>query len=183
MYGCNEAMQAPMVSLQSTAKVNIIIGLCGILGFRARDWFRFGDPRQDDLDTRTTSGENALVNKLLVALIAAAFAFASVSALADDKTPTKITVEEQAKLKAEAADKKAADVKMTKEEKAAARKAANIKKRADESRMEKIGDTGSQLKAAEDTKATTASKMAPAPAKGTLNTPEAEKAMQKQKGQ
>ena len=72
---------------------------------------------------------------------------------------------------------------MTKEEKAAARKAANIKKRADESRMEKIGDTGSQLKAAEDTKATTASKMAPAPAKGTLNTPEAEKAMQKQKGQ
>ena len=123
------------------------------------------------------------MNKLLVALIAAAFAFASVSALADDKTPTKITVEDQAKLKAEAADKRAADAKMTKEEKATARKAANIKKRADESRMEKIGDTGSQLKAAEDTKATAASKMAPTPAKGTLNTPEAEKAMQKQKGQ
>ena len=118
------------------------------------------------------------VNKLLVALIAAVFAVASVLVFADDKTPTKITAEDQAKLKAEAAD-----AKMTKEEKAAARKAANIKKRADESRMEKIGDTGSQLKAAEDTKATAASKVAPTPAKGTLNTPEAEKAMQKQKGQ
>ena len=183
MYGCNEAMQAPMVSLQSTAKVNIIIGLCGITGFPCLRLFRFGDPRQDDLDARTTSGENVFVNKLLVALIAAGFAFASVSVFADDKTPTKITAEDQAKLKAEAADKKAADAKMTKEEKAAARKAANVKKRADESKMEKIGDTGSQLKAAEDAKATAASKMAPTPAKGTLNTPEAEKAMQKQKGQ
>ena len=152
-------------------------------GSFASDWFRFGDPWQDDLDARTTSGENVFVNKPLVALIAAGLAFASVSVFADDKTPTKITAEDQAKLKAEAADKKAADAKMTKEEKAAARKAANIKKRADESRMEKIGDTGSQLKAAEDTKATAASKMAPTPAKGTLNTPEAEKAMQKQKGQ
>ena len=123
------------------------------------------------------------MNKLLVALIAGAFAFAPVSVFADDKTPTKITAEDQAKLKAEAADKKAADARMTKEEKAAARKAANAKKRADESKMEKIGDTGSQLKAAEDAKATAASKMAPTPAKGTLNTPEAEKAMQKQKGQ
>jgi hypothetical protein len=123
------------------------------------------------------------VNKLLVALIAAAFGFASVSVFADDKTPTKITAEEQAKLKADAADKKAATAKMTKEEKAAARKAANAKKRADASQMEKIGDTGSQLRTAEDAKATAASKIAPAPAKGTLNTPEAEKAMQKQKGQ
>jgi hypothetical protein len=123
------------------------------------------------------------MNKLLVALIAAAFACASVSVFADDKTPTKITAEDQAKLKAEAADKKAATATMTKEEKAAARKAANAKKRADASKMEKIGDTGSQLRTAEDAKATAASKIAPAPAKGTLNTPEAEKAMQKQKGQ
>src|SRR5207302_10578907 len=101
----------------------------------------------------------------------------------DDKTTNKINVEEHAKWKADVAEKKDADVKMTKEEKAAARKASKIKERADESRMEKIGETGSQLKAAEDTKATTESKMAPAPAKGTLNTPEAEKAMQKQKGQ
>ena len=123
------------------------------------------------------------MNKLLLALIAGAFALGSVSVFADDKTPAKIGAEEQARLKAEAADKKAADAKMTKEEKMAAKKAANLKKRADESRMEKIGDTGSQLKAAEDAKATAASKTAPTPAKGTLNTPEAEKAMQKQKGQ
>jgi hypothetical protein len=176
-------MRAAMASLQSTAKVNIIIGLCGIPGFRACDWFRFRDPRQDDLDARTTSGEHIFVNKLLVALIAASLAFVSVSVFADDKTPTKITAEDQAKSKAEAADKKAAAANMTKEEKAAARKAANAKKRADASKMEKIGDTGSQLRTAEDAKATAASKMAPAPAKGTLNTPEAEKAMQKQKGQ
>ena len=152
-------------------------------GVLASDWFTFDNPWTDDSHARTISTENVFVNKLLVALIAAGFAFAPVSVFADDKTPTKITAEDQAKLKAEAADKKAADAKMTKEEKAAARKAANIKKRADESKMEKIGDTGSQLKAAEDTKATAASKMAPTPAKGTLNTPEAEKAMQKQKGQ
>jgi len=172
-----------MVSLQSTAKVNIIIGLCGIPGFPAATGSGSVTRGKMIWTPRTASGENVFVNKLLVALIAAAFAFASVSVFADDKTPTKITAEDQAKLKAEAADKKAADAKMTKEEKAAARKAANIKKRADESKMEKIGDTGSQLRTAEDAKATAASKMAPTPAKGTLNTPEAEKAMQKQKGQ
>jgi hypothetical protein len=157
------------------------LGFVELLGSLASDWLRFGDPRQDDLDARIASGENVFVNKLLVALIAAAFAFASVSVFADDKTPP--LPFDQAKLKAEAADRKAADAKMTKEEKAAAKKAANKKKRADLSTMEKLGDTGSQLKAAEDAKATAASKMAPAPAKGTLNTPEAEKAMQKQKGQ
>ena len=123
------------------------------------------------------------MNKLFAALIAGVFAFASVSALADDTTPSKVTADDQAKIKAEAADKKAAAAKLTKEEKKAARKAANAKKRADESSMEKIGDTGSQLRTAQDAKATAASKMAPAPAKGTMNTPEAEKAMQKQKGQ
>jgi hypothetical protein len=121
------------------------------------------------------------MNKLLVALLAAAFALASVAALADDKTPP--LPFDQARLKAEALDKKAADAKMTKEEKAAAKKAAIQKKRADLSTMEKIGDTGSPLKTAQDAKATKASKMAPAPAKGTLNTPEADKALQKQKGQ
>jgi len=123
------------------------------------------------------------MNKLFAALIAGVFAFASVSALADDTTPSKVTADDQAKIKAEAADKKAAAAKLTKEEKKAARKAANAKKRADESNMEKLGDTGSQLRTAQDAKATAASKMAPAPAKGTMNTPEAEKAMQKQKGQ
>jgi hypothetical protein len=126
-------------------------------------------------------GENVFMNKLFAALIAGVFAFASVSALADDTTPSKVTADDQAKIKAEAADKKAAAAKLTKEEKKAARKAANAKKRADESNMEKLGDTGSQLRTAQDAKATAASKMAPA--KGTMNTPEAEKAMQKQKGQ
>jgi colicin import membrane protein len=123
------------------------------------------------------------MNKLFAALIAGAFAFASVSAFADDATPSKVTTDDQAKLKAETAQKKAAAAKLTKEEKKAARKAANEKKRADQTKMEKIGDTGSQLRTAEDAKATAASKAAPAPAKGTMNTPEAEKAMQKQKGQ
>jgi len=127
--------------------------------------------------------ENVFMNKLFAALIAGVFAFASLSAFADDATPSKIAPDDQAKLKAEAADKKAAAAKLTKEEKKAARKAANEKKRADESKIEKLGDTGSQLRTAQDAKATAASKTAPAPAKGTMNTPEAEKAMQKQKGQ
>jgi hypothetical protein len=131
---------------------------------------------------RTTSGENVFVNKLLVALIAAAFACASVSVFADDKTPTKITAEDQAKLKAEAADKKAATATMTKEEKAAARKAANAKKRADASKMEQIGDTG-RTEDGGRREGNRRSKMAGS-AKGYVeNNSEAEKAMQKQKGQ
>ena len=64
--------------------------------------------------------------KLIAALFAGAFAFASASALADDKTPP--TPVDQAKLKAERAAAKAKWDAMTPEQKAATRKSAQSKK-------------------------------------------------------
>ena len=61
-------------------------------------------------------------HKLLAAVVAAAFALGSVAAFADDKTPSNITPQEQAKLKAERDAAKAANAKLTPEEKAAAKK-------------------------------------------------------------
>jgi hypothetical protein len=52
-------MQAPMVSLQSTAKVNIIIKLCDFQASEPSDEFRFGDPRKDDLPARTALADHA----------------------------------------------------------------------------------------------------------------------------
>jgi len=123
------------------------------------------------------------MNKFFTALIAGAFAFAAASAMADDKTPSTTSAADQAKLKSEAAMKKADNAKLTKEEKAAAKKARNAKKQAELKNVEKIGDTGSQVKPAEDAKATAQSKMDPKAPKGTLNTPAANKALQKEKGQ
>jgi len=123
------------------------------------------------------------MNKFFTALIAGAFAFAAVSAMADDKTPSTISPADQAKLKSDAAKKKADNAKLTKEEKAAAKKSRNATKQAELNKVEKIGDTGSQTRAADDAKATAASKAAPKAEKGTLNTPAATKALQKEKGQ
>jgi len=55
------------------------------------------------------------MSKLLVALIAGAFVLVSASAFADDKTPSNISKEEQAKLKSERAEAKANAAKMTPE--------------------------------------------------------------------
>lgn len=121
------------------------------------------------------------MNKLLAALIAGGFAFASVSAAAQDKTPPAPV--DQGQLKAEAAAKKAADAKMTPEEKAAAKKAKRAKKQTEVGAIIAKGQPNPNLKAKEDAKAMAASKAGPAPAKGTLNTPEANKALQQQKAQ
>ena len=114
-------------------------------------------------------------------MLVGVFAFASVSALADDKTPG--APADQAKMKAEASAKRAADAQMTPEEKAAAKKARRAKKQAEADAIIKAGNPNPNAKAKEDAKATAASKAGPAPAKGTLNTPEANKALQQQKGQ
>jgi hypothetical protein len=78
------------------------------------------------------------MNKLLVGLIAGTFAWASVSALADDKTPAQPV--DQAKLKAEKDAAKAAAAKMTPEEQAAAKKAKHGKKQKEMSKIEKEGN-------------------------------------------
>jgi hypothetical protein len=78
------------------------------------------------------------MNKLLVGLIAVGFAWASVSALADDKTPAQPV--DQAKMKADKEAKKAAEAKMTPEEKAAGKKAKHAKKQKEMSKIEQEGN-------------------------------------------
>ena len=93
------------------------------------------------------------MNKLLVALIAGAFALGSVAALADDKTPAQPV--DQAKLKAEKDAAKAAAANMTPEEKAAAKKAKRAEKQKQLGATEKTGQEGgatAQTKAAEASK-------------------------------
>ena len=93
------------------------------------------------------------MNKLLVALIAGAFALGSVAALADDKTPAQPV--DQAKLKAEREAAKAAAANMTPEEKAAAKKAKRAEKQKQLGATEKTGQEGgatAQTKAADAAK-------------------------------
>jgi hypothetical protein len=87
------------------------------------------------------------MHKLLVGLIVAAFAWASASALADDKTPAQPV--DQAKLKADRDAAKAAAAKMTPEEKAAAKKAKRASHAKEEAQIEKSGNIPSGLQKAE----------------------------------
>ena len=102
------------------------------------------------------------MNKLLVALIAGAFALGSVAALADDKTPAQPV--DQAKLKAERDAAKAAAANMTPEEKAAAKKAKRAEKQKQLGATEKAGQEGgatAPVKAAEASKEAKESKGQP----------------------
>ena len=76
------------------------------------------------------------MKKLLAALVVGAFAFGSVSAVAQEKTAPEPV--DQAKLKAERDAAKAQYDKMTPDEKAAARKAANAKKQADSDALDRM---------------------------------------------
>ena len=99
------------------------------------------------------------MNKLLFAMIAALFAFASTGALADDKTPPQPV--DQAKLKAERDAAKAAQAKMTPEEKAAAKKAKRAKKHKELSQIEKQGNPNAMAKAEATKKSAEATKNDP----------------------
>ena len=84
--------------------------------------------------------------KLIAALFAGAFAFASVSAMADDKTlPDPV---DQTKLKAERAAAKAKFDKMTPEEKATTRKAMQAKKVSELTALEMVAGEGDASSAA-----------------------------------
>jgi hypothetical protein len=78
------------------------------------------------------------MKKLLIAVAAAAFAAGSLVAIADDKTPAQPA--DQAKMKADRDAAKAAQAKMTPEEKAAAKKAKREKKHKEMSGIEKEGN-------------------------------------------
>jgi hypothetical protein len=79
------------------------------------------------------------MNRLFVGLLCSAFAFGSVAATADDKTPAQ--PDDKAKLKAEKDAARAAEAKMTPEEKALARKAKRAKK------QQEISDIGKAARA------------------------------------
>jgi hypothetical protein len=78
--------------------------------------------------------------KLIAALFAGAFAFASASAMADDKTPP--TPVDQAKLKAERDAARAKFAAMSPEEKAATRRAMREKRVSELSALELVAQEG-----------------------------------------
>ena len=80
------------------------------------------------------------MNKLFAAFIAGAFAFASVSAMADDKSPAPPV--DQAKLKAERDAARAKFAAMTPEEKAATRKAMQAKRVSELTALEQVAQEG-----------------------------------------
>ena len=84
------------------------------------------------------------MNKLLIALIVGAFAFGSIAAFADDKTPAAPV--DQAKLKADKDAAKAAAANMTPEEKAAAKKAKRAARQKEEAQIEKVGQPNAPAK-------------------------------------
>ncbi len=107
---------------------------------------------------------------LVAALVVGAFAFGSLTAMAQDKTQSFIlTPAEQAKLKADRVDAKAKWAAMTPEQKAATRKAANAKKRSELTMVEELsmGEGTEAFNAKEGAAAAAASKAGPKPAKPT----------------
>jgi hypothetical protein len=123
------------------------------------------------------------MNKIFAIPAAVAFLLVSASAFADDKTPADVTPAEQARLKQEAAAKKAAMAKMTPEQKAAARKAKNAETLKYEATMEKMTQDPKETRNMTINKSAAASKAGPTPRHGTMNTPEADKFLREQKGQ
>jgi hypothetical protein len=112
------------------------------------------------IDQNYFISEDEPMNKLLIALIAGAFALGSVSALADDKTPAQPV--DQAKLKAEREAAKKEKAAMTPEEKAAAKKAKRAERQKELSGTEAKGQEGGTTPAtAADTKAAKEAKSQP----------------------
>jgi len=122
-------------------------------------------------------------NKAIAILTAGALALASASVFADDKTEDNFTPAEQAKMKQEADAKKTAMAKMTPEQKATARKARQAQALKYEETMEKITQNPKEARNMGINKSAADSKAGPTPRHGTMNTPEAEKLLMKQKGQ
>jgi hypothetical protein len=122
------------------------------------------------------------MKKTLAILAAGALALASVSALADDKTPDNAAPAEQAKMKQEADAKKAAMAKMTPEQKAAAKKAKQAQALKYEDTIENITQNPKGARNMSINKSAAASKNDPRNPVN-LNTPEVEQKLLKQKGQ
>jgi hypothetical protein len=88
-------------------------------------------------------------HKLFVAVIGVAFVLGAVVALADDKTPNPVTKEDTAKSKAERDAAKAANAKLTPEEKQAAKQAKSKQKQKQLSQEISVGNIPSGPQKAE----------------------------------
>jgi hypothetical protein len=86
-------------------------------------------------------------------------------------------------MKQEADAKKSAFAKMTPEERAAAKKASNAEHLKYENTIENITQNPGESRNMGINKSAAASNAGPTPPRGTINTPEAEKLLLKQKGQ
>jgi hypothetical protein len=122
------------------------------------------------------------MNKTFALLIAATFALAPAASFADDKTSADLTPAEQAKMKQDAAAKKAAMAKMTPEEKAAAKKAKQAQALKYENHIEDITQNPKESRNMGINKSAAATKNDPKNPVN-LNTPEVEQKLMKQKGQ
>jgi cell division protein FtsL len=115
--------------------------------------------------------------KLIAALFAGVFAFASVSAFADDTTPPQPV--DYAKLKAERDAAKAKWAAMTPEQQAATRKAMQAKRVSELSALEVVAQNDDMTRASAAESAQLKSERAAAKAKYDAMTPEQKAAMKK----
>jgi hypothetical protein len=115
--------------------------------------------------------------KLIAALFAGAFAFASVSAIADDKSPP--TPVDQAKLKAERDAARAKWAAMTPEQQAATRKAMQAKRVSELSALELVAQDNSDERATAGESAQLKAERVATKAKWDAMTPEQKAAMRK----
>ena len=118
-----------------------------------------------------------MTKKLIAALFAGAFAFASVSAMADDKTPP--TPVDQAKLKAERDAARAKFAAMSPEEKAATRKAMREKRVSELTQLELVAQESDYPMVAPADEAKLKAERAAAKAKWDAMTPEQKAATRK----
>src|SRR5215468_5679655 len=86
------------------------------------------------------------MNKLLIALLAGAFAFFSAAAVADDSSVMPLSKMDTQQAKQAKADAKAKWDKMTPEEQAAAKKAARAKKQGDQTALDAIAQESGSMK-------------------------------------
>jgi hypothetical protein len=122
------------------------------------------------------------MKKLVIALCAVGLALSSVLAFADDQTPPDYSPSAQAKMKKEADAKKAEWNKMSPEQKQTATKARRAKALSYEDHIE-MQTQNPTTRNMGITKSAAATKNDPKAPRGTINTPEAEEKLMKNKGQ
>jgi hypothetical protein len=121
--------------------------------------------------------------KKTAVLLAGAFALAPMFAFADSRTLSEVTPAEQARMKQDAAAKKAAVAGMTPDERAAAKRASNVEHQKYQDSIIKLTQNPGDSRNMGINKSAAASKAGPMAPRGTINTPEAEKLLLQQKGQ